>query len=142
VSSGNSEALCNLGALLADPEFGDSDGSEAVKLLMRAVRDDNNRHRDMAAFSLSSCYQTGRGVARDENEGMRWLQTSVDLGCPEAQNALGLCFAQGTSGKPQDFNKAAELFRAAASQGNHAAKQNLLSLKHHRGGAATARRAR
>lgn len=124
LAHGDVTAGANLGGLLASGDFIES-STEAIQLLLRAAEDSNNPSRGWAAFSLSSCYETGRGVTCDKRAAMRWLERSVDAGCPDAENVLGLHFAEGTHGLPKDRRKAIKLWRLAASKGHNIARVNL-----------------
>jgi hypothetical protein len=60
----------------------------------------------------------------DTLEEMRWLLAGVALGDARAQNEAGIAYADGNV-VPRDYVTAAQLFRAAAEQGNTMGEINL-----------------
>ena len=49
----------------------------------------------IAQFIVGSCYASGRGVAQNYWEAVKWYHLSADQGYPAAQNRLGVCYACG-----------------------------------------------
>ena len=66
-----------------------------------------------AMFALAMFNFEGRAGARNTQEGARLLDGAARLGHAAAAYDLGLLYLQGQQ-FPQDFNRAAELFRQAA----------------------------
>ena len=71
----------------------------------------------MAQISLGSCYEQGKGVARNYQESVKWYRKSAEQGCAIGQGMLGYCYYNGT-GVAQDYAEAVKWFRKAAEQGN------------------------
>ena len=69
-----------------------------------------------AQFTLSCCYASGQGVAKDEVEAMKWTRKAAEQNFPQAQFALGLFYENG---KVLDTNyvEAVKWIRKAAEQG-------------------------
>ena len=78
----------------------------------------------IAQCILGSCYASGRGVARDYMEAVKWYRLSAEQGYATAQNRLGVCYYFGR-GVAQDYAEAVEWYRKAADQGNAFAQDNL-----------------
>ena len=75
-------------------------------------------HGDPAAqIAVGWLFDSGRGVAHDDTEAIRWYTLAADQGCAVAQQYLGTMYASG-SGVPWNFETAARWFRAAADQGD------------------------
>ena len=77
-----------------------------------------------AARNLGHLYRTGRGVARDLAQALRWYRRAADQGFAGAQANLGDMFARG-QGVATDYAAAAVWFHRAAVQGHVAAQYNL-----------------
>ena len=86
-----------------------------------------------AQFGLGLAYSLGHGVPQDYAKARQWyekaaaqgytdahvgLKMLADQGDPEAQFGLGLVYANGLYGVPQDFVKARQWYERAAAQGN------------------------
>jgi len=78
----------------------------------------------VAQFTLGSCYASGRGVPRNDQEAVRWFRLSAQRGYAPAQNRLGVCCYRGL-GTPQNYAEAVQWYRQAAAQGNASAQDNL-----------------
>ncbi|HYG34555.1 MAG TPA: tetratricopeptide repeat protein, partial [Clostridia bacterium] len=50
---------------------------------------------------LGICYQTGKGVAQDYQEAVRWFRRAAEQDDSTAQCYLGFCYQTGT-GVPQE----------------------------------------
>ncbi len=55
---------------------------------------------------------------------MKWYRMAAEQGFTEAQNNLGIAYANG-QGVPQDYAEATKWFRMAAEQGLAGAQYNL-----------------
>ena len=77
-------------------------------------------------------FQTGKGVAQDHAEAVRWYRKAADQGLAEAQFALGFGYANGQGGLAKDDVQAAFWYRKAADQGE-AMAQNALCLMYDEG---------
>jgi TPR repeat protein len=69
-------------------------------------------------------YETGRGVARDDTEAVRWYRRATEQDYAWAQNNLGAMY-QGGKGVPKDEAQALRWYRRAAERGYVAAYNNL-----------------
>ena len=75
-------------------------------------------HGDPAAqIAVGWLFDSGRGVAHDDTEAIRWYTMAAVQGCAVAQQYLGTMYASG-SGVPRNFDAARKWFRAAADQGD------------------------
>jgi len=62
-------------------------------------------------------YATGRGVAQDDAEAVRWYRLAADQGHASGQNILGVMYVDGR-GVPQDYVLAHMWFNLAAAGSN------------------------
>lgn len=86
----------------------------------------------VAQFNLGKLYEYGGGeVGQDYPQAARWYQKAADHDIAEAQNNLGLMYAQGF-GVPRDSRRAAELWQQAADA-NYSLAQYNLALAYFRG---------
>ena len=69
-----------------------------------------------AQFTLSCCYASGRGVAKDEVEAMKWTRKAAEQNFPQAQFALGLFYEDGKV-LNTNYVEAVKWIRKAAEQG-------------------------
>ncbi len=93
------------------------DDAEAFKWFKAAADFDGRDAQD----SLGYCYATGRGVPQDDEEAVIWFRAAGGEDDPDdkwlfypAVANLGVMYAQGRGGLPQDMRKAAMLFERAA----------------------------
>ena len=77
-----------------------------------------------ARNELGVRYATGRGVARDDAEAVRWYRRAVEQGHADGQANLGFMYANGR-GVQRDQVEAVRLYRLAAEQGNDFARAAL-----------------
>lgn len=77
-----------------------------------------------AMFYLGAKYSDGRGVARDEAEGLRWYRKVAERGNSGAMLNIGNSYYNGR-GVPEDRVEAARWFRRAADRGHAGAMYNL-----------------
>ncbi len=82
------------------------------------------KHDPVAELLASLMYNDGLDVARDEDEGLRWLRAAADQGLPLAQADLGVAYEHGY-GVPRDSVTAAQWYRRAADQDNALAQAFL-----------------
>ncbi len=68
-----------------------------------------------AQFDLATFYGTGRGVAKDTNEAIRWAAKAAAQGEPRSQDIMGTHHMGKRT--QEDQNEAASLFRKSAQQG-------------------------
>ena len=80
-----------------------------------------------AQYALGGAYYNGKGVARNQEEGAKWLQKAAEQGHIAAQCDLGVMYQKGI-GVEQDYRATLKWFRAAAEQGDALAQHNLGSL--------------
>ncbi len=69
-------------------------------------------------------YVYGRGIAKDEAEGVKWLRKSADQGNAGGQFWLGVAYYSGI-GVAKDYAEAVRWYRKAADQGSAHAQYNL-----------------
>ena len=77
-----------------------------------------------AQAALGSLYISGRGVAVDHAEALRWTQLAADQGDVTGQFNMGTIYA-GALGVERDYAAAAEWFGRAAEQDDAASRFNL-----------------
>jgi len=95
---------------------------EAIRWYRRAV----DKNIPQAAYRLGIIAELGLadGV-RNPADGFKWVRTAADAGnLPEAQNHLGMMYAEG-QGVALDATEAARWFRRAAAQNSAVAMENL-----------------
>ena len=80
-----------------------------------------------AQHDLGLMYSLGRGVTKNQSEGIYWQRLSANQGNAEAQAWLGGAYFHGW-GVPRDLNESAKWYRAAADQGLARAKDSLGAL--------------
>lgn len=69
-----------------------------------------------AQYDLGLMYANGEGVARDDEQAVRWFRSAAEQGDADAQFNLSFMYLNG-EGVPQDYEEAIRWFRAAAEQG-------------------------
>ena len=80
---------------------------------------------------MGACYASGRGVAKDDGEAVKWFRKAADQNDAKAQYMLGLSYAIG-EGVVKDDVEATKWFHKAADQ-SVAAAQFMLGGCYHRG---------
>jgi TPR repeat protein len=113
------KALFLLIALSAVPVFAQSD-YETTKA--RAEAGDAQ-----SQFQLGVMYANGRGVAKNEQEALRWYRLAAEQGHAEAQERLGWYHELGTA-VPQNYLEAYKWYRLAAENGFSPAQSALAYL--------------
>ena len=85
----------------------------------------NLRRIDVRAqFHLGQRYASGTGVAKDEQEALRWYEIAADQGLPEAQRALANAYFHAR-GVPKDMREGNRRLRLAAEAGDPIAQRDL-----------------
>ena len=91
-------------------------------LLEEAELDDED-----AQYAVGGAYYNGNGVARNLEEGAKWLQKAAEQGHIAAQCDLGVMYQKGI-GVTQDYKATLKWLRMAAEQGDALAQHNLGSV--------------
>lgn len=76
--------------------------ARAVALFMPLAEEGNAQ----AQFNLALMYHGGLGVARSEQEAVRWYQRAAANGSKEAQEFLAVAYQEGWFGLPRDQQQA------------------------------------
>ena len=73
-----------------------------------------------AQYKLGNCYESGKGVAEDDGEAVKWYRKSADQNYAHAQWWLGYCYQYGfiRSVLPKDAPEAVKWYFKAADQGD------------------------
>jgi len=77
---------------------------------------------------MSWIYFNGKGVPRDDAQGMRWVRMAADHGNTDAMLSLGIDYAHGWSGLPQDYTEAMRWSRKAADLGSGKGMMDVAEL--------------
>lgn len=78
-----------------------------------------------AQLSLGISYLSRRGgIAQDFPQGVNWVRKAAEQGNADAQELLGILYADGL-GVSQDYQQAANWYQKAAEQGNAGAQEFL-----------------
>lgn len=77
-----------------------------------------------AQYNLGYCYETGKGVVKDETKAVEWYRKAAEQGDARAQGNLGRCYMTG-KGIVMDEAEAVEWYCKAAEQGDAAAQSDL-----------------
>jgi hypothetical protein len=70
----------------------------------------------VAQCALGACYESGRGVAPDLGQAVKWYWKAAKQGDALAQSALGACYEMGR-GVAKDFKEAVKWYAKSAAQG-------------------------
>lgn len=97
------------------------------KSAVRCFRDAAQRGHVEAQRSLATMYDIGLGVAKNENEALRWYRKVAEQGDITEQYRLGLKYEDA-----KDYAEAMKWYRMAAEQGDMAAQDKLGNM-HYRG---------
>ena len=100
---------------------GKYDRARAILLPLAAAGD------PVAQFYIGKMYAEGRGIEKDEVQGVKWYRKSAEQGYAKAENNLGVMYEYGT-GVAKDEDEAARWYRKAADQGFPQAQTNLGGL--------------
>ena len=77
-----------------------------------------------AQFSLGYEYASGREIARDDREAVKWYRQAAEAGNTSAQSNLGVMYSKGL-GVEKNANTAVKWYHRAAENGNTSAQFNL-----------------
>jgi TPR repeat protein len=94
--------------------------TEAAELA-RPLAEAGNRD---AQFTTAWLFDTGRGVAQDDQKAVLWYRKAAELGSANAQYNLGIMYENGR-GVPQDYHEAVFWYQKSAEQGNPEAQNDL-----------------
>lgn len=75
-------------------------------LSLEALKEKASQGDDVAMLCLGNRYYTGKGVAKDENEAVKWYQQAAKLDNANAQNNLGYYYMEHADASLQGENKA------------------------------------
>jgi TPR repeat protein len=75
-------------------------------------------------YYIGKMFQLGKGVAKDNDEALKYYTKAADKGYAQAQNALGGMFHDGY-GVNRDYKMAVLWYKKAAEQGYASAQNNL-----------------
>lgn len=98
-----------------------------VEELRKAAEQGDTR----AQLNVGFCYESGRGVAKDTTQAIKWFRRAAEQGFDEAQYALGCCY-NGDDGFLREPGEAAKWWGKAAAQG-YADAQYCLGLSYSMG---------
>jgi uncharacterized protein len=84
-----------------------------------------------AQYFLGLDYYFGKGVEKDQVEGVKWFRKAAEQGHADAQSNLGVCYHDG-EGVAKDYAEAVKWYRKAGAQGN-AVAQLSLGYAYHKG---------
>ena len=90
--------------------------SKADIKVFQATLPDAEKGDAVAQCALGACYESGRGVAPDLGEAVKWLSKAAKQGDALAQSALGACYEKGR-GVAKDFDEAVKWYSKSAAQG-------------------------
>jgi TPR repeat protein len=104
-------------------------GQEAVRWLRSAEAQPGLKvkHRAFSQMLLATCFTTGLGVAKNDEEAARWFKKAAEGGDHLAEYRLGLCYLNGT-GVPQNDREASFWFLKAANAGETDAQIRLAEV--------------
>ena len=106
----NIEGTTMLGICYGNKDYKKRNEKKAVKTLTKAMESS-----PVANYYLSSMYETGTGVEKNEQKALELLKKASDLGVAYAQCKLGDKYMTG-SGLSKDLTKAALLYLDAEAQ--------------------------
>jgi TPR repeat protein len=103
--------------------------AEAARLFLASATQNNewaksNASVHMAQWLLGDLYRSGKGVAVDYMEAVKWYRLAADSGVADAQFAMGRALFKG-EGVPQDYSEGVRYYHLAADQGNWQAQGAL-----------------
>lgn len=110
------QAVC-----LANKDYEKRNLKKAVKMLAK-----QSQTSALASYYLSSLYETGTGVEKDDSKAVELLEKASDAGIAYAQCKLADRYMTG-KGVTQDFTKAARLYLMAEAQ-KHLTPQSAKNL--------------
>ena len=111
--SASGQTAANKGESGAKPEAGKTTlGSGFIAEIQKKAKEGDAE----AQLMLGVRYANGKGIARDDEEAVKWYRQSAEQGDVLAQLMLGMCYGNG-EGVAQDKAEAVKWFRLAAEQG-------------------------
>lgn len=122
VERGNRRALFHLGSCYAKGLGGlPKDERKAFVLYQEAER----LNVPGTAYAIGLCFLEGKGVEKDLEKGLAYLNRAASEGDVKAMNSLAKCFAEGI-GVAIDKTKAIEWLSKASDAGDHISAQRLV----------------
>ena len=73
---------------------------------------------------LGNCYQSGRGVLKNDVEAVKWYRKAAEQGDVSAQLCLGICYQSGTVVVKNEV-EAYKWYLLAAAQGDEVGKSSI-----------------
>ena len=123
-ASGVAAAGTSVTVAASAPVGGDVADADLADLDVAQLRRIAEQGDAAAQTELGARYETGRGVARDYEEAVRWYRLAADQGHARGQASFGAAYHNGT-GVSQDSEAALPWFRRAAEQGDARAQNGL-----------------
>lgn len=117
VAKGNSDAMLALAFI--------SSGAEAAELMSKAAEGGNAS--GMMLYGMAQIF--GKGVPKDETEGVRTLRRAAEAGSTRAMLVLANFYYKGDYGVGYDPGEARRLLVEAAGLGDPGAKEALANLE-------------
>ena len=154
---GNVQAQCALGNIFYNGEGVRRNYCEALRWFRKAAEQGYDKAQNILGALYAAGYETGTpdyagalgryrtsecrrngsvkvhfyygsyNIKQDYAEALKWFRKAAGQGCENAQNNLGILYANGY-GVEQDHAEALKWFRKAVEQGNGKAKSNLGDL--------------
>ncbi|MDR2354244.1 MAG: sel1 repeat family protein, partial [Deltaproteobacteria bacterium] len=124
VEHGYTPALVKFGILLYEGLYINQNRADAFVIFEHTAKYNDPD----SLYYLSLYYENGEVVSQDDEEALRLLTASADLGLHKAQIALGFRYLNGR-GVTKDTEKANFLFKCAANQGDKWAQELVEQLK-------------
>jgi len=88
------------------------------------LRADAELGKGLAECRLAFCLQTGKGMAQNKTEAVKWYKRAAEHGIGLASLALGCCYTQGEGVEP-DYEEAVRYFQEAVARGVPAGNHGL-----------------
>jgi uncharacterized protein len=112
-----------LGSILAGTHLLYSMGTEHADRLSELRY--KSEHGDAEAqYKLGVLYASGKGIAQDYSQAVKWQRRAAEQGFVQAQCSLGSMYANG-QGVEQNFAEAVKWWRLAAAQSSEESSHNL-----------------
>jgi TPR repeat protein len=117
----HADALGGVGYFYAKGVAVPEDDREAIEWFRKGAE----RGSAKAQLNLGLALANGKGVEKNESEGLRWIDCAAQSRLPEARYAQGETYLWGQFGRAIDYKKALAVFRSCAEEGNINAQVNL-----------------